>query len=257
MTSGLQPPQSGAPTPVMGVTGGPGINNGTASIDPSNGALVFHPQPANVVQVRGSTPGAFQVYEYFHTNTDFSRLTLEAQTGGPFIIAAETDPTTVIRGIDLNTAGGPLIVTASQTQFSSDIVAGGNITASGGVVNATTINPGSNVLNIVGSPSASPFSIIFSIGGTQPWAFLPNFAFTPTAGDAYDLGQPATGIRNAYFAGRVHFDNAPEQPNGTTNLQLTGIFNRGTNGLGSINANPSGIMHFQANGADIYWPYWV
>lgn len=96
-----QPINSGAPQPVQGVTGGPGINQGTASVDPGTGALVFHPQPANVVQVRGSTPGAFQVYEYFHTNTDFARLSLNAQVGGPFQLAVETQPPTVHRGLQI------------------------------------------------------------------------------------------------------------------------------------------------------------
>lgn len=177
MTSGLQPFNAGAPQPVMGVTGGPGINSGTASVDPGSGALVFHPQPANVVQVRGSTPGAFQVYEYFHTNTDFSRLTLEAQAGGPFIIAVETDPTTVIRDLDINTPGNVVITP------------GGSISLNGtgvGVAGNFQVN------------GASQFQSNVTIVGTTQ--FTGNITIGAASGTAYTAPPVITGPGSMFVA---------------------------------------------------------
>lgn len=119
MTSGNQPINSGAPVPVQGVTGGPGINQGTASVDPGTGALVFHPAPANVVQIRGSTPGAFQVFEFSNSTTNFSRLGINAATGGPFVIDTETGTTSpVVRDLVVRASGTLFLEAGNAPQWS-------------------------------------------------------------------------------------------------------------------------------------------
>lgn len=112
MTSGVQPPSSGAPVPVAGVTGGPPVLGGQISNDPNTGNVVVAPNPGQVLQVRkGNTPTALQVYEYFHTNTDYSRIALNSQTNGPFSLAVETAPSTVIRALNIS-ANGNIQLTA-------------------------------------------------------------------------------------------------------------------------------------------------
>lgn len=109
-----QPPFSGAPVPVSGVTGGPAVLGGQVSNDPSSGNVVISPNPGNALQIRkSSTPQAFQVYEYFNSNTDYSRISLNTQSGGPFQLAVETAPGSVIRDLQLIATGNILIPTAS------------------------------------------------------------------------------------------------------------------------------------------------
>lgn len=116
-----QPPFSGAPVPVPGVTGGPPVLGGQIGNDPNDGSVVISPNPGQVLQVRkGNNPTALQVYEYFHTSTDYSRIALNSQTNGPFQLAVETAPTSVIRELDINangviriTGGGNVFVTST------------------------------------------------------------------------------------------------------------------------------------------------
>lgn len=106
MTSGQQPINSGAPQPVAGVTGGPPVLGGQISNDPNDGSVVVSPNPGNVLQIRkGSQPTALQVYEYSHSPTDFSRLALNSQAGGPFQLAVETQPPTVVRDLQILAPG--------------------------------------------------------------------------------------------------------------------------------------------------------
>lgn len=117
MTQPNQPPFSGAPTPVSGVTGGPPVLGGQISNDPTTGNIVVAGNPGNVFQIRkGNTPQALQVYEYFHTNTDFSRLSLNAQTGGPFQLSVETLPASVIRDLQIIAPGIVSIPNLSMTR---------------------------------------------------------------------------------------------------------------------------------------------
>jgi hypothetical protein len=107
----------------MGVTGGPGINQGTASVDPDTGALVIHPDPANVTQFRkGGTPQAIQIYEYFNTNADYSRVAINALAGGPFQLDVETAPGGVARNLQIASQGGNVILTSQG--FSWEYVGG-------------------------------------------------------------------------------------------------------------------------------------
>lgn len=118
MTQPPNPPFSGIPQPVQGVTGGPPTLGGQLGNDPQTGNVVISPNPGNATQIRkGSSPQALQVYEYFNSNTDYSRLSLNSQAGGPFQLAVETAPPTVVRELDI--IGTPVRIpnlALSQTQ---------------------------------------------------------------------------------------------------------------------------------------------
>lgn len=120
MTQPQVQPLSGIPTPVVGVTGGQGLPQGVASVEGSTGNVVITP-PSNVVQFRkGDIPQALQVYEYFHSNTDFSRIEMVAQTGGPFLLGVQTAPNTVIRGLDI-VASGTLFIDTNNVQVNTSL----------------------------------------------------------------------------------------------------------------------------------------
>jgi predicted Rdx family selenoprotein len=128
-----QPVNAGAPQPVQGVTGGPGLPQGVASVDGSTGNVVISP-PNNTIQFRKTdSPQALQVYEYFHTNADFSRISLNAQTGGPFQIAVETAPPAVVRGLQIN-AGGTVFVNALSMRINTDTEITGNLLVDGATI---------------------------------------------------------------------------------------------------------------------------
>lgn len=130
MTSGAQPISAGAPVPVQGVTGGPGLPQGVASVDGSTGNVVITP-PNNTIQVRKTdSPQALQLYEFFHTNIDFARLSLNAQTGGPFQLAVETAPSGLIRGLQIN-AGGSLFINTSSLIVNTSQQINGNLLVTG------------------------------------------------------------------------------------------------------------------------------
>jgi hypothetical protein len=132
-------PGSGIPQPVPGVTGGQGLPQGVASVEGSTGNVVITP-PSNVLQVRkGVFPQSFQVYEYFNNNTDFSRIALNAQTGGPFQIAVETDPPSVIRGLDIN-AGGSLFINTDNVFVNTSVQIMGNLVVAGtGIIESVEV----------------------------------------------------------------------------------------------------------------------
>lgn len=91
MTQPAAPPNSGAPQPVQGVTGGPAVLGGQISNDPNDGSIVVAPNPGNVFQLRkGANPQGLQIYERFDNNTNYTRLGLYAQTNGPFRITTES-----------------------------------------------------------------------------------------------------------------------------------------------------------------------
>lgn len=121
---------SGIPAPVTGVTGGQGLPQGVASVEGSTGNVVITP-PSNVVQFRkGAIPQSLQVYEYFNSNTDYSRIALNASTGGPFQVAVETAPNTVIRGLDIN-AGGSLFINTDNVFVNTSMQISTNLVVSG------------------------------------------------------------------------------------------------------------------------------
>lgn len=147
MTSSPQTqPFSGIPAPVAGVTGGQGLPQGVASVEGSTGNVVITP-PSNVFQLRkGDIPQAFQTYEYFHSNTDYSRISIVAQTGGPFLLAVETAPNTVIRGLDIR-AGGTLFIDTNNVIVDTSLQVNGNLVVSGtpptgGVMQAVEVAAG-------------------------------------------------------------------------------------------------------------------
>lgn len=160
MTSGVQPPSSGAPVPVAGVTGGPPVLGGQISNDPNTGNVVIAPNPGQVLQVRkGNNPTALQVYEYFHTNTDYSRIALNSQTNGPFSLAVETAPSTVIRALQLNANGNLLIATANVT-LTPTLLTVPNLTATGNI----------NAVGAGFSGNVSAANLTFaSAGGVLGW----------------------------------------------------------------------------------------
>jgi hypothetical protein len=99
-----QPINSGAPTPVQGVTGGPAVLGGQISSDPSTGNVVINPNPGNAVEVKKAV-SAFNVYEYFNSNTDNVRIGLQTATGGPEFIGVQAAPTSVTRDLAVGTTG--------------------------------------------------------------------------------------------------------------------------------------------------------
>lgn len=139
MSSG-DPAGAGKPVPVMGVTGGPAVLNGTISQEPGSGSLILASNPSNVVQVRkGSSPQSFQVYEYYVSNSDFSRIAINTQAGGPFQIALESQPPGIVRALDI-VSNGPVringlpIATLPTAQILSVVGATSGPTTNSGVL---------------------------------------------------------------------------------------------------------------------------
>jgi hypothetical protein len=92
---------SGIPAPVQGVTGGQGLPQGTASIEGSTGNVVITP-PSNVLQLRkGAIPQSLQIYETYSSATDYIRLSVSSNTGGPFRIRTEEAGSGVARPLNL------------------------------------------------------------------------------------------------------------------------------------------------------------
>lgn len=93
---------SGAPLPVSGVTGGPGLPQGVASVDGTTGNVQISPPSNTIQQKKGASPQSLQVYEFDGGPTSFARLALNAQTGGPFQLAVEVQPPGTIRALQIN-----------------------------------------------------------------------------------------------------------------------------------------------------------
>lgn len=236
-----QPIGAGQPHPVQGVTGGPGLPQGVASVDGTTGNVVISP-PNNTVQFRKTdSPQALQIYEYFHNATDFSRLALNAQTGGPFQIEVETQPPGVIRDLVIS-ASGTVTIQASELFVPE--------TLSANILLASTLqaNPG-QTLNI--SANASPFAIIFSIGATQPWAFTPTFQFTPTATNLYDIGAVTNRVRRV-FATTIDVSLIGQGNGPAASLGLAG----GTAFGPTLSPTSTGWIRIETSGTPIYTPYW-
>jgi len=122
-----QPPNSGAPTPVQGVTGGPAVLGGQIGNDPSSGNVVINPNPGNAVEIKKS-PSAFNVFEYFNSNTDNSRLTLATALGGPDIIGIISAPTSVIRNLQITASGSGIIQLMSPTSTTFPLTVDAGVT---------------------------------------------------------------------------------------------------------------------------------
>ena len=102
------PPFSGQPAPVAGVTGGPTLVPGQVSLDTGTGNLVVHPDN-NVTQYRkGAVPQALQVYESFTSNTVYRRIALNTNTNGPFQLRVEMNPTN-FESLDIDNAANGLV----------------------------------------------------------------------------------------------------------------------------------------------------
>jgi|SRR5215469_7279515 len=121
-----QPPHSGAPVPVQGVTGGPPVLGGQIANDPNSGNVVINPSPGNAVEIKKS-PSAFNVYEYFNSNTDNVRLTMATQLGGPEQMGIVAAPPGVTRDLNITASGnGHVLIPALQ-------LATGAVSSSAGV----------------------------------------------------------------------------------------------------------------------------
>jgi hypothetical protein len=133
-----QPIHSGAPLPVFGVTGGPPVLGGQIGNDPSSGNIVITPTPGNATQIRkGAIPQTFQVYEYFNSNTDFSRISVNTQAGGPFQVAVETQPPSVIRDLQILTPG---VVTIPHLQVPGPRFGVGGVVSSPSTTSASFVD---------------------------------------------------------------------------------------------------------------------
>jgi hypothetical protein len=183
-----QPIGSGAPTPVQGVTGGPGLPQGTASIDGETGNVVIQP-PGNTVQIKKTdSPQSLQVYEYFHTNTDFARIALDAQIGGPFSIDVETEPPSVIRGVEIN-AGGSLAINTNNVLIQTSV----HITST--LIVDTSIQGGSGLFLggiRIGNSTNTLQSSLYSVVGVPPAALGINGDY------AFRADTPATALQRIY-----------------------------------------------------------
>jgi len=115
-----QPINSGAPTPVQGVTGGPGLPQGVAGVEGTTGNVVVTP-PSNTLQVRkGDSPQSIQVYEFYHSQTDNVRLELLTATGGPETIGVRAAPAGVTRDLNIVASGnGRVTIPALQLPFTT------------------------------------------------------------------------------------------------------------------------------------------
>jgi hypothetical protein len=114
-----QPLFSGAPQPVQGVTGGPAVLGGQIGNDPNTGNVVINPAPGNAVEIRKS-PSAFNVYEYFNSNTDNVHITLATALGGPETIGVIAAPSTVSRDLQIVTSGsGHVLIPQLQLSLAS------------------------------------------------------------------------------------------------------------------------------------------
>jgi len=134
MTQPNQPINSGAPLPVSGVTGGPGVLAGQIANDPGTGNVVINPNPGNAVEVKKS-PSQFNVYEYFNTNTDFARLALATALGGPEVIGVQAQPGSVNRDLQIVASGsGHVTIPALQLQFGSIVSSANTALTAGGYV---------------------------------------------------------------------------------------------------------------------------
>lgn len=159
----MQPVAAGAPQPVQGVTGGPGLPQGVASVDGTTGNVVISP-PNNTVQFRKTdSPQSLQVYEYFHSNTDFARIALEGQTGGPFQLAVEVEPPGVIRGLEIN-AGGSLFINTDNVHINTSVEITGNLVVDApSVLQAFEIVAGFTLLT---QPTPIPGPTIVALGNS-------------------------------------------------------------------------------------------
>lgn len=253
-----QPPFSGQPQPVQGVTGGPPVLGGQISNDPSTGNVVIAPNPGNVLQIRkGSNPQSLQVYEYFHSNTDYARVALNTQTNGPYQLQVETAPSTVIRELDINANGalklnsGNAPITLSANGNNGLVLNPNGIVLVGGQLQTGTVAVPSaaNTLNLAGGTTA-PFSIIFSIGGAQPWSFTPSNQFAPTATNTYDIGTITNRVRQIFLTS-LDLSDLGQGNGAVATLPPT----RGS-AFGPAAAAAIGWMRFFSGGAAIYTPYW-
>jgi len=153
-----QPIGSGAPTPVQGVTGGPGIPSGVGGVEQPSGNVVFTP-PSNTFQLRkGSSPQALQVYEFYNSPTDNVRIELAAATGGPEFIGVRAAPSGVVRVLIVGSTGNiqiapsntgtPIII--STTSFTLPV--GTVLVAPNGVQTGNTTVAGNSLFSGNGAP---------------------------------------------------------------------------------------------------------
>jgi len=172
-----QPAFSGAPQPVQGVTGGPGLPQGVASVEGSTGNVVVSP-PANTLQIRkGTSPQSIQVYEFYNSATDNVRIELLTQTNGPEFIGVRTAPGNVARDLRIGTTNDIFIAT------------GGNATGQWRFTAAGNFIPSTNNVGNIGGPT----NIVAQVWTAQ--VIAPNHTFG-NGGLAFTTGAgaPSAGL---------------------------------------------------------------
>lgn len=218
-----QPPFSGAPAPVQGVTGGPGLPQGVASVDGTTGNVIVAP-PNNTIQFKKTdTPQSLQVYEYSHSTTDFARISLNAQTGGPFQLAVETAPAGTLRDLailspqNINVTAATTVTIASQAGATAISGTNGvNLTTSGtggiGITSAqlvniqaqTSINLTTVTSHMILTVQGVGNRIILKTQNTDRWHILDTGHLVTPTDNSYDIGQPGSQRpRNMYLAGSM------------------------------------------------------
>lgn len=231
MTSGLQPPASGIPTPVQGVTGGPAAFGGQISNDPSGGGVVITPNPGNVLQLRkGTNPQGLQIYETFTNNTNYIRLGLYAQTNGPFLITTEFQGSGAARALQIAAGTSLQFYVAGAARLTLDgggnlLPGGGNNTGSVGANNnqfgavyAQSFVNSTNGIMVIGQQTGIQQHIFFNINGTTFWYIRGDNvggtqgSLEAAADNAIDIGRSTTNRpRNIYITSNFIFDSVGSQ----------------------------------------------
>lgn len=165
-----QPIRSGAPVPVQGVTGGPGLNSGNASIDSGTGNIILTP-PGNAVEIK-KAPSAFNVYEYFNSNADNVRLTMLTATGGPEFIGVQATPTSVARNLVIGTTAQIQFAPGNASQWVMDGAANFYPQVSLGT---SSVGNATHIINQI-------FGSLISFGGSGTLIAAGNQTAAPNAG---------------------------------------------------------------------------
>jgi len=126
------PVGSGIPDPVQGVTGGEGLPQGSAIIDPVTGSIVFSPSN-NAVEVRtGQSAQTLLIYNRFTSATIFERLELFFLNDVAFIQTRSAGLGQLTRELRIGTAGTADLdfITGGVVHWSIDGTSG-SLTSSG------------------------------------------------------------------------------------------------------------------------------
>jgi hypothetical protein len=186
---------------------------------------------------------ALVITEYQNSPTDFARMDIEAQVGGPFLIATDTQPTSVMRDIQIH-PNRDLILNADRNAF---LDAGGSITLE--------------------TFAASP--IILGTNSIPRWQVDPNGHILPIANSTYDIGSATLNARNMWsneftatgtptptgIGNTVQYSGHLVQGNGAAATALPVL--RGTAAEGPTGSAGVGWLVLGTTTVNIYIPYYV